>query len=326
MDIYQSTVDYISKLPLLQSWPDLQVILASAASTKSKQWELPVIACLAVGGSVRQAVPAVAALACAQISIILIDDMLDDDPRGEYHRIGAGRAANFASTLQAASLDAFALSDIPPAVKLAAQQSINRMILTTTYGQDLDIQNPPDEAAYWHIVENKSAPFFGAALHIGALLGNASDEAAAGLEKLGRLYGEMIQIHDDLNDTMATPANPDWVQGRSPLPILFAQLVDHPEQARFLELCRNISTPEALSDAQDILVRSGAVSYCVDQLLHRYQAAREMLDAIPLVERDLLDALLLEVIAPVQQLFQEMGQTLPAFDCAGTSNGVMIPN
>lgn len=311
MDIYQSTVDYISQLPLLQSWSDLQVILERAASTKSKQWELPVIACLAVGGSVRQAIPAVAALACAQISIILIDDMLDEDPRGEYHRIGAGRAANFASTLQAASLDAFALSDISPAVKLAAQQSINHMILTTTYGQDLDIQNPPDEVAYWHIVENKSAPFFGAALHIGALLGNASDEAAAGLEKLGRLYGEMIQIHDDLNDTMATPANPDWVQRRSPLPILFAQLVDHPEQARFVELCRNISTPEALSDAQDILVRSGAVSYCVDQLLHRYQAAREILDAIPLVHREHLDALLLEVIAPVQQLFREMGQTPP---------------
>ncbi len=321
MDIYQSTVDYISKLPLLQSWPDLKIILERAASTKSKQWELPVIACLAVGGSVRQAIPAVAAIACAQISIILIDDMLDEDPRGEYHRIGAGRTANFASTLQAASLDAFALSDISPAVKLAAQQSINRMILTTTYGQDLDIQNPPDEVAYWHIVENKSAPFFGTALHIGALLGNASAEAAAGLEKLGRLYGEMIQIHDDLNDTMVTPANPDWVQGRSPLPILFAQLVDHPQQAKFLELCRDISAPDALSDAQDILVRSGAVSYCVDQLLHRYQIAQELLNTIPLVQRENLEALLLEVIAPVQQLFQEIDQTLPVLIMPATQTG-----
>ncbi len=311
MDIYQATVEYISRLPVLQSWPDLQVILERAVSTKSKQWELPVIACVAVGGSVSQAIPAVAAIACAQISIILIDDMLDEDPRGEYHRIGAGRAANFASTLQAASLDAFAFSDISPVRKLSAQQSINRMILTTTHGQDMDIQNPSDETAYWRIVENKSAPFFGAALQVGALLGNASDETSAGLEQLGRLYGEIIQIHDDLNDTMATPANPDWMQGRSPLPILFAKLVNHPERAKFLELCRNISTPETLSEAQDILIRSGAISYCVDQLLHRYQAAQTVLDAISLVEREALDALLAEVITPVQQLFREIDQTLP---------------
>jgi len=76
-----------------------------------------------------------------------------------------------------------------------------------------------------------------------------------------------------------------------------------------------------LSDAQDILVRSGAVSYCVDQLLRRYQVAQQMLDAIPLVQRENLDALLLEVIAPVQQLFREMGQTLPALTMPATPMG-----
>ena len=50
------------------------------------------------------ALPAVAAIACLQISIILVDDILDDDPRGAYHRLGAGRAANLGLAFQAAAL------------------------------------------------------------------------------------------------------------------------------------------------------------------------------------------------------------------------------
>ena len=84
------------------------------------------------------------------------------------------------------------------------------------------------------------------------------------LQKLGGIYGEMIQIHDDMHDAMETPANPDWVQGRSPLPILFASLVSHPEQKRFLALVQNITEPAALQEAQDILIRWGAISYCAD--------------------------------------------------------------
>jgi hypothetical protein len=68
----------------------------------------------------------------------------------------------------------------------------------------------------------------------------------------------MNQIHNDLNDTMAVPANPDWRLDRSPLPILFAQVVEYAEKERFLGLCQNISNPVALTEAQTILIRCGA--------------------------------------------------------------------
>ena len=97
MDIYQSTVDYLLTLPIFDSWDEMRTILQRASSTRPRDWQLPVIACQAAGASAEKAVPASAALACAQISIILVDDMLDDDPRGEYHRIGTGRASNLAS-------------------------------------------------------------------------------------------------------------------------------------------------------------------------------------------------------------------------------------
>ena len=118
----------------------------------------------------------------------------------------------------------------------------------------------------------------------------------------------MIQIHDDLTDTMAVPANSDWLQGRSPLPILFAKSVDHPERSRFLELLRKVSDEGALCAAQEILIRCGAVSYCVDQLLRKHQTAQDMLATVSLPRREVLDVLLEEVVAPVWQLFEAVGE------------------
>ncbi|MGZ9221711.1 MAG: polyprenyl synthetase family protein [Anaerolineales bacterium] len=307
MDIYQSTVDYLLTFPIFDTWHEMRTILQRIASVRPRDWQLPVIGCQAGGAVPERAIPASAALACTQISIILVDDMLDDDPRGEYHRIGRGRAANFALAFQAAGVEALLESKISPSVKLEALSSLNRMTLTTAHGQELDSQNPDDEASYWHIVENKSGPFFGCAIHLGALLGEAPPNLARTLEQLGKLYGEMIQIYDDLNDTMAVPANPDWLQGRKPLPILFALSVDHPERVKFLELYQNVSNENALQEAQEILIRCGAVSYCVDQLLRRHQTAQDILNKTLLPNKEAVDSLIKEVIAPVWKLFETMG-------------------
>lgn len=307
MDIYKSTVAYLLNFPILDSWREMRTILQQVASSRPRDWQLPIIACQAVGEPVEKVIPASAALACAQISIILVDDMLDDDPRGEYRRIGSGRASNFAVAFQAAGMEALVGSQASSPVRLEALDSLNRMMLTTTHGQELDIRNPADEASYWRVVENKSAPFYGCALHLGAIVAEARKDAARNLERLGRLYGEMIQIHDDLNDTMAVPANPDWLQKRKPLPILFALTVNHPDRTKFLDLHQNISNANALQEAQEILIRCGAVSYCVDQLLRRHQSAQETLNKTSLPDRGAVDALFEGVIAPVWKLFETLG-------------------
>jgi geranylgeranyl diphosphate synthase type I len=272
-----------------------------------RDWQLPIIACQAVGGAAETAIPASAALACTQISIILVDDMLDDDPRGEYRRIGSGKASNFSIAFQSAGIEALIRSGSSSSVRLDALDSLNHMMLTTAYGQDLDVRNPTDETSYWRVVENKSAPFYGCALHLGALLAEAAEESADALYQLGRLYGEMIQIHDDLNDTMAEPANPDWLQKRKPLPILFALTVEHPDRLRFMELYENISIGNALQEAQEILIRCGAVSYCVDQLVRRHQAAQEILSHHPIPNTGMIASLLEAVIQPIEKLFELLG-------------------
>ena len=307
MNVYDQTSNYLSTISVTKSWPEVRFVLAQTTKKEPRDWQLPVLACEAVGGFGEHAIPAAAAIACMQISIILIDDMLDEDPRGEYHRIGVGSAANLAAAFQAAGLEAICMSQSEPYTKIDGICSLNKMMLFTAFGQHMDSQNLQDEDDYWELVRTKSSPFFGAALHVGALFGGADPELAAQIEKFGHLYGEMIQIHDDLNDTMETPANPDWIQDRAPLPILFAQIVDHPDRERFLELRQSIPDPDALTEAQTILIRCGAVSYGIDQILRRYQEACKILESAPLAHPDKLESLLKDIVDPVKNLFLEIG-------------------
>ncbi len=60
----------------------------------------------------------------------------------------------------------------------------------------------------------------------------------------------------------------------------------------FLELLPNIDDPDALEAAQQILISSGAVSYCAYQMVERHRAAYEMLRKLPLVNPQPIEAIL----------------------------------
>lgn len=311
MDSYTATRAYLFDSPTIQEWPEIQALLERTSLRRPYYWQLPILACEAVGGEVGQALPGMAAIACLHTSILLLDDMLDADPKGEYHHLGQPATANMAAALQAIGLEAIARTPQPPANKLAMLQRLNQMMLTTALGQHWDVQNPQEEAAYWRVVRTKSAPFFGTALAIGALIGGAAQATVAQMEALGCLYGEMIQIQDDLSDVMATPANPDWLLGRSPLPILYAQTVPHPERVQFCKLRQTIADADALAEAQRILIRCGAISYATDQLLRRYGKAQTMLANLPCGCQDKLTVLFDAVMQPVQELFVMAGAIQP---------------
>jgi hypothetical protein len=84
-------------------------------------------------------------------------------------------------------------------------------------------------------------------------------------------------------------------------------MVEHPDRANFLDLYENMSNENALQEAQEPLICSGAVNYCVDQLLRRHQTTLNILNKSPLPSKKTIDALLEGVIAPVQKLFETLG-------------------
>jgi geranylgeranyl pyrophosphate synthase len=304
MDLFSQAIQDFSILPVMESWEDALSVFRRAATGRPSHWLLPARVCEAVGGSPEQAIPAVLATGCAHAGILLVDDMLDADPRGDFRHLGMPATSNLAVAFQSAALLAASRFAPDQSISVLAMNSFNDMFRWTAWGQFLDSQTLADEAAYWQIVKTKSSPFFGTACLAGALAGGGTEEVARQVEDVGCLYGEMIQLHDDMHDAMEMPANPDWVQGRFPLPILYASLVEHPKRERFVELNRNISYPKALEEAQEILIQCGAISYCIAHLIRIHQQADELMKSIPLVNPAPLASLLDEIIAPVHELFR----------------------
>ena len=269
-------------LPEVAKWPEMSGLFERAGSRPRPDWDLPRLACQAVGGEPSRAAPGAAAIACMQTSIILVDDMLDEDPRGEHLRIGDGSASNLAFAFQATAFRLIEGAQVGAERRAAVTSALSWLALTTARGQFLDTENLPGEDDYWKVVQAKSTPFYGAALHIGAILGGADPPVALSMRDFGVILGEVIQIRDDLFDAFEAPASPDWRQGRNNLPILYARTATHTERDLFIDLLPHSDDPKMLAEAQAILIRSGAVSYCAHQLATRQHMASRLLDELQL--------------------------------------------
>jgi geranylgeranyl pyrophosphate synthase len=210
--------------------------------------------------------------------------MLDEDPRGAYRVIGYGNAANLAVACQAASLILIEQAALDMGRRVAAGATLARGALLTAFGQYLDAQNLRGEESYWRVIRAKAGTMYAVGLQLGALFGKADPATAQGLYDFGVLLGEMMQIFDDLADALKLPADSDWFQGRNNLAILYADTAAHARREEFKALLTRVTDPDALAEAQHILISSGAVSYCVYQLVERYRAARRLLDQLDLVD------------------------------------------
>jgi len=309
---FEKLKDRVRGLREISSWPQLLDLLERAIHRDSiSVWEYPVASCRAVGGTEEAARPGAAAVFCSVISIHLVDDMLDDDPRGDYRRLGTGEAANLALALQAAGHLLLDDSALPAATRSALQASFAEMTLATCLGQSLDSQALRSEEEYWRVVETKTPPLFAAAFRIGALLGGAAAETADQLARLGHVLGRFIQISDDLTDALETPARADWQRRSNNLPILYAMTADHAERRDFLRLSAQVDDPSALAAAQKILLRSGAVSYCTLRLLQCSQEARELLARLALHDPEPIQKLLELHTRPLYKLLEKAGVEEP---------------
>jgi geranylgeranyl diphosphate synthase type I len=155
---------------------------------------------------------------------------------------------------------------------------------------------------YWRAARAKSCPFFGLAFYLGAVMGGASIETAAAIQKLGRLYGEMIQIHDDLSDCLSVSIGSDWIQKKATLPILFARIVDHPDRQKFMSLLELGTDSDSIRTAQEILLRCGAVSFCIDQIIQRHKIGMQILGELKLSDSQSFNQLFDGIVEPIWKL------------------------
>ncbi len=291
----------IKSLPEVSSWSDLVSVFDRAGGAPHPDWQIPIIACQAAGGNSADAIPAAAAVACLQISIMLADDMLDDDPRGLHKSSGAGTAANLALAFQSVAYRLIEKTHITSDQKLAAVSSLSHAALATAYGQHLDDSSLPGEENYWSVVSAKSTPFYGNCYALGAIMAGADQAVTRGLNDFGILIGEIIQIQDDLEDAFSRPANPDWLRQGNNILIIYALNAEYEQKSEFVSLLANIAAGDenALVLAQEILISCGAVSYAAYHLVQRYQRTWSLLDELSLPDPE-----------PITQILSDFGNSL----------------
>jgi geranylgeranyl diphosphate synthase type I len=266
--------------------------------------ELAVRACRAAGGTDEPAFPAAASLHALHVAIHLVDDLIDGEERPSVD-LPPGLRANLALALQSIAIEV--LDDAPADVRAALMGAAAAAGRETARGQELDARGAGDEEGYWRIVEAKTPPLFGAALRMGALLGGAPPGAAAALAAAGVPIGVLIQLGDDLGDVMSEVLHPDWQRPGDNLALRFALEADHPDRDEFAALVARVGDPAAYARAREILVHSGAFSFCVHHMRVAAAEARRAVLAAPLADPGPVLELVDSLAAPVAELLARAG-------------------
>lgn len=289
--------DIVFDIPYVSGLPEMVEMWEAATAKERPDWRLPLLAATAVGGKDADIDEArvMAALGCMQTSIILIDDILDNESDGAQQRYGVGETANLSAAFQAVAIG------LAQDVSSEMVDVLAAMALETAVGQRMDVAVAPDkEVDYWRLIRAKSGPFYGRSLELGAVLTGAYRPVRGMMYELGVVIGEMTQIRDDLMDAMAAaPANPDWTEGRANLLILYGRVASYEKKERFLGLVNDIGRTQyheaLLTEAQQILIEIGAVDYCLRALEEKKDEGIALLDRMALADdaklRHLLDDL-----------------------------------
>lgn len=303
--MYTKVKNYLQDDEFINPWPGLMKFIISIINEKPKHILMPGVIAAAYGGEEESQVGANAVISLLYGAIIAVDSILDGDQFGPVAGFSSGELANMSLGLAGWAVRALnRLEGIRE--KGAADDVLSRLLYQVSLGQALDSGNPETEEAYWELASMKSGSFFAGAFALGGLAGGASAAEQTRLAALGQVYGLMLQIHDDLRDALETPANPDWLNGRYTLPILYAHLVDHSERARFDAIRLQVADAARLEEAQAILVRSGALSYGFYQIQERYEQAMLELEDLALVDDRVIRRMFDELMHPVMQILDRV--------------------
>jgi len=304
--MYSKIIAYFQNYETLLDWKELNGLVTKIINDKPKHVQIPGLIAKAYGCENEHVVAAGACLALAFSSIIILDDLLDNDQRFSSDGFSSVDLANMSAALVSLAFHTL------PALIVSRDDAhkgitvLSEMMENVAYGQSLDVKNPYSEREYWEVTQLKSSTFFSGAFALGGLAVGVDLTEMGHLQALGGEYGVLIQIHDDLRDSLEVPPNPDWRNGRHPLPILFAETVKHPSQRRFKDIRESVDDPELLAEAQEILIRCGAISYGMYQIKTHYQESVQMMQQLHVKDIASIQIAFDELLHPVNKLIENL--------------------
>jgi geranylgeranyl diphosphate synthase type I len=268
-------------------WRNQELETASFAPGKLLRPQFALLACSAVGGNTKQALPLAAGIQLIHDFSLIHDDIEDnsDTRRGRttvWKLWGLAQGINVGDGMFViAHLALHRLTDtgLPAEVVLEVLRRFDQTILTICEGQFLDLSFEGDlsinEGDYLAMINRKTAVLIAAAAELGAIVGGADQASARALFDFGLNLGLAFQVQDDIlgiwGDPSVTgkPYAADIYQRKLTLPVIYAL-----RNAERHEELASIYRQEQVSDDDmgrvlDVLDTVGARSYTED-IANRY--------------------------------------------------------
>ncbi|MFO1518196.1 MAG: polyprenyl synthetase family protein [bacterium] len=176
---------------------------------------------------------------------------------------------------------------------LRVLEVITQATAATTEGEILEIIKSDDieltEESYLEIIRFKTARLFGAATHVGALLGRASEADQERLKNYGVHLGMAFQLADDALDYVSSDeemgklVGTDLKEGKLTLPLIHAIRHCEPEERNLIR--QTLQNPSArqedLSRVLSIIDRYQGIKYTLQKAMECIQKAKGDLAPYP---------------------------------------------
>ncbi len=265
-------------------------------------------ACEVLGGDIERAMPFACAIELVHNFCLIHDDIEDgDEVRRDrpsmWKRYGVPHAINigdymFTKVFVMLTQDG-AIAD--PALNLRHLQLIADTLDHTHIGQALDMSardnvnfSMPD---YMRIAEERTGYYLAAPIIGGAMAAGADEATIKALRQFGQHIGPLFQIIDDLIDLTEGKGRGetgcDICEGKRSYLVAFAAGKATPEEKKrlfeILDLPREKTTPELISEIADLFERHGALQSARDFAEELYDDAMKSISEIPAPLKDLLE-------------------------------------
>jgi len=194
-------------------WEDAQG-RPSDAEGKRLRPLLCLLAAECVGGNANLAMPGAVAVELVHNFSLVHDDIQDHDSERHgrptaWKLWGEAQAINLGDFLYARAFTAILTGSNPPATQARVLQVLTQAVEAMIRGQWADLsfedQDETFQSDYMAMVEGKTGALLGAALEIGAVIGNAPLETATHIREWGRLIGKAFQVRDDILGIWGNP-------------------------------------------------------------------------------------------------------------------------
>jgi geranylgeranyl diphosphate synthase type I len=239
---------------------------------------LTLLACKAVGGDSRNAVPSAAAVELLHNMTLVHDDIEDESElrRGKpciHVMFGVPTAINVGDAMLIKVFEVASQGRLPDVTKIRILRAITRRAYQITWGQAYEFhlrdQAQFTEKQVVRVLESKTSALIALAAEVGALAGGATRPELNALSKFGERIGLGFQIIDDVLNVVGEEAEygkeigGDIREGKRT--VMAAHLVANAikqDKERFLELLgkRNV-TPTEIAEAVALYEKYGSIKY-----------------------------------------------------------------